>query len=269
MTSQSRKCATFAALHRREGAFLIPNPFDVGSARVLQALGFPALATTSAGFAQTLGRADGQATLEEKIDHCARLAQATSIPINVDFEDGYARNPDEVGRNVLKIAATGVAGCSIEDFNRETQELIGIDEAVERLQAAAAAVRKLGMPFMLTARAENLLRGVGDLDEAIRRLQAYEQAGADVLYAPALKTLDDLERLAAEVTRPINVLGVMIRGATVAELADAGAKRISVGSALAALAMAPVIDAGREMLERGTFEWLAAMPSDLSRLMKD
>jgi 2-methylisocitrate lyase-like PEP mutase family enzyme len=236
---------------------------------VLQALGFPALATTSAGFAQTLGRADGQATLEEKIDHCARLAQATSIPITVDFEDGYARNPDDVGRNVLKIAATGVAGCSIEDFNRETQKLIGIDEAVERLQAAAEAVATLGMPFMLTARAENLLRGVGDLDEAIRRLQAYEQAGADVLYAPALKTLEDLERLAAEVTRPINALGVMIRGATVAELADAGAKRISVGNALASLAMGPVIDAGREMLERGTFGWLAAMPSDLSCLMKD
>jgi 2-methylisocitrate lyase-like PEP mutase family enzyme len=268
MNSHSDKCETFSALHRRAGAFLIPNPFDIGSARVLQALGFPALATTSAGLAQTLGRADGQVRLEEKIAHCTAMAAATTIPINVDFEDGYAHTPEEVAGNVRKIAATGVAGCSIEDFDRETQRLIGLEAAVERVQAAAEAVAGLGMPFMLTARAENLLRGVGDLDETIRRLQAYERAGAAVLYAPALKTLEELQRVAAEVSRPINALGVFFRGVTVRELEDAGAKRISVGSALAALSLGPVIAAGRELLEQGTFGWLAGMPRGLQRLMQ-
>lgn len=268
MASQRDKCETFADLHRREGAFLLPNPFDIGSARVLQALGFPALATTSAGFAQTLGRADGQVRLEQKLAHCRALAEATDIPINVDFEDGYARTPEEVRRNVVSLAATGVAGCSIEDFDRETQRLIGIDAAVERVQAAAEAAAGLDVPFLLTARAENLLRGVGDLDETIRRLQAYQRAGADVLYAPALKTLEELQSVAAEVDRPINALGVYFRGATVAELADAGAKRISVGSALAALSLGPVIAAGRELLERGTFDWVSGIPTDLERLMR-
>lgn len=268
MASQRDKCETFADLHRREGAFLIPNPFDIGSARVLQALGFPALATTSAGFAQTLGRADGQVRLEQKLAHCRALAEATDIPINVDFEDGFARTPDEVRRNVMSLAATGVAGCSIEDFDRETQRLIGIDAAVERVQAATEAAAGLDVPFLLTARAENLLRGVGDLDETIRRLQAYQQAGADVLYAPALTTLEDLQRVAAEVDRPLNALGVYFRGATVAELADAGAKRISVGSALAELSLGPVVAAGRELLERGTFDWVSGIPADLQRLMQ-
>ena len=268
MTSQREKCAAFADLHRAEGAFLIPNPYDVGSARVLQALGFPALATTSAGFAQTLGRDDGQARLEEKVAHCRALADATDIPINVDFEDGYAATPEQVAANVRKIAQTGVAGCSIEDFDREAQRMIPLDVAVERLQAAAEAVAALDMPFMLTARAEVLLRKAGDLDETIRRLQAYERAGADVLYAPGLKTLEALRQLSAEVSLPINALGVMFRGASVAELADAGAKRISVGSALANLSMGPVIAAGRELLERGTFSWLSGMPADLDRLLR-
>ena len=268
MISQSDKCETFAALHRRKGAFLIPNPFDTGSARVLQALGFPALATTSAGFAQTLGRVDGQVRLDEKLAHCRALAEATDIPINVDFEDGYARTPEGVHRNVTRLAATGVAGCSIEDFDRETQRLIGIDVAVERVKAAAEAVAGLDMPFVLTARAENLLRGVGDLDEAIRRLQAYQRAGADVLYAPALKSLEELRQVAAEVDRPINALGVFFRGATMAELADAGAKRISVGSALAALSLGPVIAAGRDLLERGTFDWVSGIPTDLRQLLQ-
>ena len=268
MASQRDKCEAFAELHRREGAFLIPNPYDVGSARVLQALGFPALATTSAGFAQTLGRADGKVRLEEKFAHCRALAEATTIPINVDFEDGYAVKPEQVAINVQKIAGTGVAGCSIEDFDREKQRLIDFGAAVERVQAAAEAVAGLDFPFMLTARAENLLRGVDDLDDTIRRLQAFEQAGADVLYAPGLKTLEQLRQVADEVSKPVNALGVMIRGATVAELADAGAKRISVGSALADLSMAPVIAAGRELLERGTFGWLAALPDDLDHLLK-
>jgi len=268
MTSHLQKCENFADLHRADGAFLIPNPYDVGSARVLQALGFPALATTSAGFAQTLGRGDGQVRLEEKFAHCRALAAATEIPVNVDFEDGYAATPEQVATNVTKIAGTGVAGCSIEDFDRERQQLIEFDAAVERLQAAAEAVRQLDLPFMLTARAENLLRGVDDLDDTIRRLQAFERAGADVLYAPGLKTLEQLQQVAAEVSKPINALGVMIRGATVAELADAGAKRISVGSALAYLSLAPVIAAGRELLEKGTFGWLAGIPRDLDQLRR-
>lgn len=268
MSSHREKCEAFAALHRADGAFLIPNPYDVGSARVLQALGFPALATTSAGFALTLGRTDGQVRLEEKIAHCRALADATEIPINVDFEDGYAATPEQVPINVQKIAGTGVAGCSIEDFDREKQQLIDFDAAVERVQAAAEAVAGLDFPFLLTARAENLLRGVDDLDDTIRRLQAFEQAGADVLYAPGLKTLDQLRQVADAVSKPINALGVMIRGATVAELADAGAKRISVGSALAYLSLAPVIAAGRELLEHGTFDWLAGLPRDLDKLRR-
>lgn len=266
MTTQQQKCDAFAALHEGPDAFVIPNAFDAGSAQVLQSLGFAAIATTSSGLAQTLGTIDGQVTLEEKLVHCSSLARATVIPVSVDFEDGYARDARGVGENVGTLASTGVAGCSIEDFDRESKRLFDVNEAVERVQAAAEAVATLGMPFQLTARAENLLRGVQDLDDTIRRLQAYENAGADVLYAPGLTTLDDLQRIAAEVAKPINALGVLFRGATVAELAEAGAKRVSVGGALASLSLGPVIDAGRELLQHGTFDWLAGMPRGLNEL---
>ena len=268
MATQHEKCMRFAALHAGPEAFVIPNPWDIGSARVLQALGFPALATTSAGFAQTLGKADGQVTLDEKIAHCSALAEATTVPVNVDFEDGFAKSPTGVASNVLRVAQTGVAGCSIEDFDRETKQLLDFNAAVERVQAAVEAVSSLDVPFQLTARAENLLRGVDDLDETVRRLQAFEKAGAHVLYAPGLRSLDDLAYVAREVSRPLNVLGVFFPGASVSELANAGARRISVGNALASLSLSPVINAAHELLEAGTFNWLTGMPRDLRKLIQ-
>ncbi|MGE0621093.1 MAG: oxaloacetate decarboxylase [Pseudomonadales bacterium] len=267
MTSQLEKCLSFEALHGSAGAFVIPNPFDLGSARVLEHLGFKALATSSAGFAQTLGRGDGQVTLEEKLAHCGQLAAGTGIPVNVDFEDGFADDPATVAKHVLRLAETGVAGCSVEDFSRTGKTVFGFELAVERVQAAAEAVASLDVPFQLTARAEGLLRRSGDLDDVIGRLQAFEKAGAHVLYPPGLTSLDQIRRVRAEVNRPLNVLAPFLSKSNVAELADAGATRISVGSALASLAMGSVIDAGREMLESGTFHWSARMPQDLAALL--
>jgi 2-methylisocitrate lyase-like PEP mutase family enzyme len=267
MTSQEDKCRAFEALHRQADAFVIANPYDLGSARVLEHLGFPALATTSAGFAQTLGRADGQVTLEEKLAHCRLLAAGTTVPINVDFEDGFADDPKSVAENVLRLAETGVAGCSIEDFARTGHSIFDAALAVERVQAAAEAVATLGMPFQLTARAEGLLRRSGGIEDVIGRLQAFAAAGAHVLYAPGLRQLDEVRQVRAAVGKPLNVLAVMLPGVSVAELAEAGAHRISIGSALAALSMAPVIEAGREMLGPGTFGWLQGMPRDLTRLL--
>lgn len=267
MTSQQDKCRAFEALHRQADPFVIANPYDVGSARVLERLGFAALATTSAGFAQTLGRADGQVTLDEKLAHCRLLASATTVPINVDFEDGFDDDPKTVAENVLRLAETGVAGCSIEDYARTGHFIFDASLAAERVQAAAEAVTSLGMPFQLTARAEGLLRRSGGIDDVIARLQAFEAAGAHVLYAPGLRQLDEVRQVRAAVGKPLNVLAVMLPGVSVAELAAAGAQRISIGSALAALSMAPVIEAGREMQDAGTFGWLQGMPRDLSRLL--
>lgn len=259
--SQHSKCEQFAKLHLEPGAFLIPNPWDAGSARLLQGLGFKALATTSAGFAFTAAKVDGQISLDEKLAHCRSLCEATDIPINADFENGFADDPQTVHKNVLKVAATGVAGCSIEDFSRDDNTIYPLDLAVERIQAAAEAVATLGMPLQLTARAENLLRGVDDLDDTIKRLQAYESAGANVLYAPGLKTLDELKKVTSEIGKPLNVLAVFFRDTTVEDFAAAGAKRISIGGALAWASVKPLLDAGKEMLEKGSFDWTKTMAS--------
>ncbi len=261
MPSQAEKCARFIDLHQRDGAFLIPNPWDVGSARLLEALGFDALATTSAGLANAIGCADGEVTLEDKLEHCARLAEATSIPINVDFENGFADDPSTVAKNVCRIAETGVAGCSVEDFSRDAQTLYDFNLALERVQAAAEAVASLAIPMQLTARAENLLRGVDDLDDTIKRLQAFSKAGAHVLYAPGLNSLAQVRQVTAAIDKPFNVLSVFFQGASVADFAEAGAKRISVGSALNWVSINAVLSAGKEMLEHGTFEWTAGMAS--------
>lgn len=261
MPNQQQKCEQFAALHRGNGAFVIPNPWDAGSARLLQGLGFKAVATTSAGFALTAAKVDGQVSLEEKLQHCRAVAAATDIPVNVDFENGFADDPQHVYDNVLKVAATGVAGCSIEDYSRESRNLYDMQLAVERLQAAAEAVATLNMPFQLTARAENLLRGVNDLDDTIKRLQAYEAAGANVLYAPGLKSLDDLRQVTQAVSKPFNVLGVFFRDATVNDFTEAGAKRISIGGALTWACIKPLLDAGKEMLEQGSFSWTKNLAS--------
>jgi 2-methylisocitrate lyase-like PEP mutase family enzyme len=269
MITQKEKCEAFARLHREPGAFLIPNPWDVGSARLLEGIGFKAIATTSAGFAYTLAKTDGEVSVEEKLAHCAAVAAATSIPVNADFENGFADEPTRVATNVLRVATTGVAGCSIEDFGRDSHAIYDFNLAVERVQAAAEAVATLGMPFQLTARAENLLRGIDDLDDTVRRLKAYEAAGASVLYAPAIKSLNVLRQVTAELRMPFNALAVFFPGATVDELAAAGAKRISVGSGLAWASLSPVVRAGKEMLERGTFAWTADMlaGADVRRLL--
>ncbi len=269
MSTQREKCERFQALHAGPGAFIIPNPWDAGSAKILQNLGFSALATTSAGFACTLGRADGEPTLEEKLAHCRAIADATDVPVNADFEDGYADDPEGVAANVRRLAETGVAGCSIEDFSRTTRTLFERSLAVERLQAAAEAVAALHMPFQLTARCENLLRGVNDLEATIERLQAYQAAGADVLYAPGVRSLEDLATVTGALERPFNVLGVFMAGASLADFAAAGAKRVSVGGALTWAAIKPLLDAGREMLESGTFAWLGntASGAEVAKLL--
>jgi len=199
--------------------------------------------------------------LQEKLDHCALLAQVTSIPINADFENGFADDPSTVARNLLRVAETGIAGCSIEDFSRDSHTLYDFDLAVERIHAAAEAVASLAMPFQLTARAENLLRGVNDIDDTIKRLQAFAGAGANVLYSPGLGSLDQLQQVIDEIDKPFNVLAPFFRGVSVADFAKAGAKRISVGSALNWASVNPLLIAGKEMLNQGTFNWTAGMAS--------
>lgn len=260
MTTQREKAERFRALHEGPGAFLIPNPWDAGSARLLEGLGFEALATTSAGFAQTLGRLDGSVTLEEKLAHCRLLADVTDVPLSADLENGFADDPEAVAGTIRRAAEAGVVGGSIEDYSGE--RIYDFAHAVERVQAAVAAARSLDFPFTLTARAENLLRGRQDLDDTIRRLQAFSDAGADVLYAPGLRTLDEVREVCGAVDKPVNVLAPFLRGVTVAELADAGVRRVSIGSALANAVLGTLLDAGREMLKRGGFGWVAGMAKD-------
>ena len=269
LAGQHEKAVAFRELHEQTAAFVIPNPWDAGSARLLQGMGFKALATTSSGFAYTLGRKDGQVSLDEKVAHCRALTDATDIPVSADLENGFCDDPDGVAAALLQVADAGVVGCSIEDYGPADQAIYAFDHAVERVASAVAAARTLGFPFTLTARAENLLRGVEDLDDTIRRLQAYSAVGADVLYAPGLKSLADIRSVAREVDRPLNVLASRLPHATVEELADAGARRISIGGALAYAAMSPILIAGAEMLESGTFGWLTgcAPGSKINRLM--
>lgn len=260
MVTQLEKAERFRALHIRAGGFVIPNPWDAGSARLLEGLGFEALATTSSGFAQSLGRLDGSLTLEEKLAHCRALAGVTDIPISADLENGFADKP-ETAANAVKLAAeAGVVGASIEDYSGSG--IYDFDLAVERVQAAVKVARSLDFPFTLTARAENLLRGRNDLDDTIRRLQAYADAGADVLYAPGLKTLDEVRKVSQAVDKPLNVLAPFIEDVTVAELTAAGAQRISIGGALSGVAIGTILKAGREMLDSGTFGWLAGMAAN-------
>ena len=261
MPTHSDKCHRFAALHSEPQAFIIANPWDVGSARLLQGLGFKALATTSSGFAYTLGKADGEPTLEEKLEHCRAIAAATDIPLSADFEDGFAADPNGVARNVAALIATGTAGCSIEDFDRTDKSLYELPAAVERLTAAIEVAANLDFPFTITARAEHLLRAGRDLDQVITRLQAYGAAGADVLYAPGVTSLDDLRTITSELDKPFNMLGVTIPGATLAEFQAAGAQRVSIGGALTYAAARPVIEFGEAMINEGSFDWTAQRAS--------
>ena len=270
MTTQREKAERFEALHRREGAFVIPNPWDVGSARLLAGCGFEALATTSAGFANSLGRLDGQVTRDEVIEHCRSLSAATELPVSADLENCFTDDPAGVGETIRLGARAGLVGGSIEDYSGEpSNRIYDFNLAVERVHAAAEAVRLLDFPFTLTARAENLIHGRNDLDDTIRRLQAFEAAGADVLYAPGLKTLDEVRAVAGALTKPLNVLAPLVEGVTVAQLADAGARRISVGGALARAALTALLRACAEMREAGSFAWTSDLVSsrEVKRLL--
>ncbi len=255
MKSQQEKCEEFRNLHHTGAAFIIPNPWDIGSAKLLQGLGFKALATTSVGLAYTLGLSDYALPLDRLLYFCEDLASSVHIPVTVDFENGFANEPAAVAKNIRLLAETGVAGCSIEDFDSEKQGIYDFTLAVERIEAAVEAVGSLNMPFQLTARAENLLRGVDNLDDTIKRLQAFEAAGANVLYAPAIRSLAQLKIVTSEISLPFNVLAPFIKGAKVSELHAHGATRISLGGALNWHAVNPVLRAGKEMLANGTFEW--------------
>jgi 2-methylisocitrate lyase-like PEP mutase family enzyme len=256
MTRQEQKAAAFQELHAGE-PFVIPNPWDAGSARVLAALGFEALASTSSGFAFTLGRLDGNATLDEVVEHAAMLDQATHLPLSVDLENGYGADPESAARAVTRVADAGAVGGSIEDYDPGGR-IYDIHHAVERVAAAAEAARTLEFPFMLTARAENHIRGHPDLDDTIARLQAFEAAGADVLYAPGLQTPAEIRAICEAVSKPVNVLA--LPGLSMAEIVDAGAQRVSVGGALTWTAVNALAAAASDIRDRGDFSSLRASP---------
>jgi 2-methylisocitrate lyase-like PEP mutase family enzyme len=250
--TQEQKAATFRALHEGE-AFVIPNPWDAGSAKVLEALGFAALATTSSGFAFTLGRPDGTATLDEVAEHVRRLAGATTIPLSVDLENGYGPEPEAAAEAVERVAAAGAVGGSIEDYN-PGGTIYPVDRAAERVAAAREAADRLGFPFVLTGRAENHIRGNPDLEDTIARLQAYERAGADVLYAPGLRSAAEIRAVCEAVSKPVNVLARP--DLSLREIVEAGAQRVSVGGALTWNAVAALADAAERIRDEGDFSAL-------------
>lgn len=253
MSEQADKAARFLELHRPGEPLIMPNAWDAGSAKVLASLGFEALATTSSGFAATLGRIDYQVTREEALEHSATLAGATDVPVSADLEDAYADEPQGVAETVTLAIGTGLAGCSVEDFTgRDDDPIYEIAFAAERVRAAAEAAHSGPVHFVLTARAENHLRGRRDLPDTIARLQAYQEAGADVLYAPGLRSADDIRQLISSVDRPVNVL-LAPGGPTVAELAQLGTARISVGGALAFNALGALVEAATELRDEGTY----------------
>jgi len=252
VTRQSEKAATFRALHAGE-AFVIPNPWDAGSARVLATLGFRALATTSSGFAFTLGRRDGDVTLDDVIAHTAVLDLATDLPVSVDMENGYGSAPESVALAITRVADAGAVGGSIEDFD-PGGSLYERDHAIDRI-AAAADARGLAFPFTLTARAENHIRGNPDLSDTIARLRAFEEAGADVVFAPGLGTVEEIRAVCEAVSKPVNVLAVP--GLSVAQIAEAGAQRISVGGGLTRIAIDAMAAAATTILDSGDLSVLA------------
>ncbi len=257
MPTQQQKGEAFRALHEGE-PFIIPNPWDAGTAKVMAALGFEALATTSGGFAFTLGRLDGEVTLDEVIEHTRVLAEATEIPVSVDLENGHGHEPEQAASAIEQAAEAGAVGGSIEDWDR-AERLYELEEATERVSAAAEAARALDFPFTLTARAENHLRGNPDLDDTIARLQAYEKAGADVLYAPALGDVEEIKAICDAVSKPVNVLART--KISMAQVIEAGAQRVSVGSRLTWVALAAMVSASEEMRDTGSFAGLEARVS--------
>ena len=272
MPSQEEKGRTFRSLHERAGTFVIPNPWDIGTARILAHLGFEALATTSMGYAFSAGRLDNTAGREAVMAHAAEIASATDLPVSADLEKGFGDDPETVAETIRMAAAAGVAGGSIEDASGNgDRPIYEIAHTADRIRAAVEAARSLPFCFTLTARAENHLYGRPDLKDTIARLQAYQEAGADVLYAPGLATRDDIAAVAGSVDRPVNVL-VGLRGMqlSVADLAALGVKRVSVGSSLSRAALGAFLRAAREMRERGTFTYAidAARPDEIGAMFQ-
>lgn len=274
MLTQSEKAHSFRALHERDGAFIIPNPWDAGTARLLAQLGFEALATSSAGYAFSAGQPDHGVGRDAMLEHVALIAAAVDLPVSGDLESCYGDSPEEVAQTITLAAAAGLVGGSIEDSiedstNRAGNPIYAIAAAAERVRAAAEAAQALGFPFTLTARAENYLNGRNDLDDTIKRLQAYQEAGADVLYAPGLTRKEDIEAVVRSVDRPVNVLaGLGDPPLDFATLASIGVKRISVGSALSRAALGALLRAAHEMRDSGTFTFAkdAASSLDLNRI---
>ena len=255
MSEQADKARRFLALHEPGRPLLMPNPWDVGSAKLLAALGFEALATTSSGFAATLGRLDYGVTRDEVLAHCADLVTATDVPVSADLENGYGHEPEEVAQTVEGALAAGLAGCSIEDFTGDADDpIFKTGRAAERIAAAAQTAHSGDVHLVLTARAENFLHHRKDLADTIARLQAYQEAGADVLYAPGLSRIEDIREVVAALDKPVNVLA-RPGAPSVAELADAGVARISVGGAFAFVALGAVVDAANELRTDGTYSF--------------
>jgi len=257
-SSQLEKANRFRALHHDPGCFLIANAWDAGSARVLAGLGFRALATSSGASAGVLGRRDGMVTRQEALDHARAIVEATDLPVSADLEKGFDDAPEGAAETIRLAAAIGLVGGSIEDFSGNPQNpLFDLNHAKERVAAAAEAARKLPVPFTLTARAENFLRGNPNLDDTIARLKAFEAVGADVLMAPGLPDLAAVRAVCAALSRPFNFMaGIRGRSFTTAELANAGVKRISLATSLYRAAMSGLVDAAREVKERGTFGYV-------------
>lgn len=271
MTQQQSAAEMFKALHERPGIFVIPNPWDIGSAKLLAQLGFEALATSSAGFAYSLGKPDGGVTREEALAHCRALVAATPLPVSADLENCYSDDPTICAETIQLAAETGLAGCSIEDATgRDEDPIYSFELSVERVKAAVQAVRKLSVPFTLTARAENLIKGRPDLPDTIRRLEAYAEAGADVLFAPGLRTKDEVDAAVHAVApRPVNVImGLAGVDLSVNELAALGVKRVSLGSSLARAAYGALLQAMEEVRTYGTFRFANGIVSypDINRM---
>ena len=270
MRTQAEKGAILRSLHARTNAFIIPNPWDSGTARLLAHLGFEALATTSAGFAFSLGQRDNTVGRDKMMEHVAAIASATDLPTSADLENGYGDDPKTVAETIGLAAAAGLAGGSIEDSTgQEANPIYALEWAVERIRAAVAVAGSLPFQFTLTARAENFLVGRPDLADTIKRLQAYQEAGADVLYAPGLRTREQIATLVSSVDRPVNVvMGLQGVQLSLAELSELGVKRISVGSALTRAAFGAFLRAAQEMRQQGTFTFAdeAVAYQDLSAM---
>src|SRR5829696_5669876 len=254
--TQQEKGARFRELHQGD-PFVIPNPWDAGSAKMLAGIGFKALATTSSGFAFTLGKLDGSVTLDEIAAHVNLVSEATDLPLSVDLENGYDPAPEDAARAISTAGTAGAVGGSIEDYDRDDHRIYERERAAERIAAAAEAAKSLDFPFLLTARAENFLRDHHDLDDAIGRLQAYDEAGADVLFAPGLRKIEDVRTLCEAFGKPVNVLGSPRLGMTIEEIFDAGAQRISVGGGLTWAAVDAAIEVAERIADDGDLSGLS------------